>query len=412
MSAFYQRLAFVKTRKLISLIILLFIPFTQVFPQNDNKVVLVIIDGARYSETLGDTTKTYTPKMWELAHEGTMVEHFYNNQYTYTSRAIPALWCGAWTDVQDTTYQGHNTQYAVLPSIFEYYRKQKNVPANACYYVSKEIESLWLPSFDPDYGPDYWPAFHSVGESDEDVASEALAVMADYHPRFLWIYFADVDHAGHSGNWSNYTGAIHRADSLVGVVWEALQSDPFYQDQTTMMVTNDHGRHDDQHGGFQGHGDGCDGCRHIEMLAIGPHVKKNFVSSEYRQTPDFAVTAAYLLEVDAEQSTGNVMAELFAPNTVDDNKQLFIQGSCAPNPFQSTTEIQYTLLGKTHVIIYIVNSSGVRIRKSVNKIQHAGDHRVVWDGRNNNDERVETGLYFYVIKTSYGNNSGKLIYMP
>ena len=394
------------------LLFFVFLTFCSIsFSQEDQKVVIVIIDGARYTETLGDDTRTYTPKMWELAEEGTMIDKFYNDNYTYTSRAIPALWCGAWTDVRDTTYQGHETNYAVLPTIFEYYRKQKNAPADDCYYVLKELESLWLPSFDADYGPDYWPAFHSVGESDEDVAEQALQVMADYHPRFLWVYFADVDHAGHSGIWSNYIGAIHIADSLVNVLWDAIQSDPFYANTTTMIVTNDHGRHDDQHGGFQGHGCGCEGCRHIEFLAIGPNIRKNYISQQYRYTPDMAVTASYITGINPEKATGHVITEIFKPNGIDDvvatsNTFAF------PNPFSTSTEIRYVLPDNSDVTIDILDLSGKSVKTLFSKEQQTGEISVKWDGTDNSGLKVKQGIYFYTIRTQNSVMPGKMVFIP
>ena len=135
--------------------------------------MIIIIDGARYSETFGDPEHTYIPKMYALSNEGTIIDDFQNDYITYTSRAIPALWCGAWTEVRDTFYAGYQTQYTIKPSIFEYYRKQKNIPLEECFYILKYIEGLWLPSFHPDYGPYYWPQFHSIGISDDDVAEQA-----------------------------------------------------------------------------------------------------------------------------------------------------------------------------------------------------------------------------------------------
>lgn len=378
------------------------------FSQQDEKTVIVIIDGARYTETLGDPTRTYTPKMWELAEEGTMIDKFYNDNYTFTSRAIPALWCGAWTEVRDTTFQGNETQYAVLPTIFEYYRKQKNAPAEDCYYVLKEIESLWLPSFDEDYGPDYWPAFHSVGESDEDVAEQAIQVMENHHPRFLWVYFADVDHAGHSGIWNNYINAIHIADSLVDVLWYAIQSDPFYADKTTMIVTNDHGRHDDQHGGFQGHGCGCEGCRHIELLAIGPDIKENFVSQQYRYTPDMAVTASYIAGVNPEKATGHVMTEIFKSQGIETNSAIALN-SIFPNPFSESITISYSINENYPAIITITDLSGKPVKQFVQDTPKPGLRQIIWDGRNEKGEIVEKGVYIYSIKAGNHMMSGKII---
>jgi hypothetical protein len=382
------------------------------FAQEDKKIVIVIIDGARYSETLGDTTRVYTPKMWEIADEGTMIDNFYNDGLTYTSRAIPALWCGAWTDVHDTIYEGHDTQYAVFPSIFEYYRKDKNAPAEDCYYVLKELESLWLPSFDIDYGPDYWPAFHSVGETDEDVAEQALQVMEDHHPNFLWIYFADVDHEGHSGVWSNYIGAIKTADSLVAVLWDAIQTDPFYQDATTMIVTNDHGRHDDQHGGFKNHGDGCDGCRHIELLAIGPDVKENFVSNQNRYTPDMAVTAAHIIGVNPIKSTGEIMTEIFTTSGISPTFNTNVQlESIAPNPFSSKTKIRYSISESSIVKLSILDFSGKLIKELVNRKETAGEKSVSWDGTNTLGQKVATGVYFYTLESYKNRISGKIVFL-
>ena len=44
-----------------------FIPFFILNAQTDRRVILVIIDGARYSETLGDTLGRYVPRMRKLA---------------------------------------------------------------------------------------------------------------------------------------------------------------------------------------------------------------------------------------------------------------------------------------------------------------------------------------------------------
>ncbi|MCF6365673.1 MAG: alkaline phosphatase family protein [Bacteroidales bacterium] len=295
----------------ILLAILLFFKLELLFSQTKN-VVVVIIDGARYTETFGDPAHTYIPKMAALAEEGTIISEFYNDGITYTSRAVPALWCGLWTDVIGINYQGSNTQYTVDPSLFEYFRKQKNQPDTKCIYELKYVSSLWLQSFHNEYGSDYWPYTVSQNYSDEDVVIQAKADMATYQPQLLWVYLANVDSEGHSDVWENYTGAIKTADSLVFRLWDFIQNDPFYKDNTTLLVTNDHGRHTDD---FSGHGCGCEGCKHIMFLAIGPDVKQNYISDTYRVLPDFAVTASLLLDVDMEYATGSVAQEIFLPGT-------------------------------------------------------------------------------------------------
>ena len=368
---------------------------------NSENVLIVIIDGARYSETLGDTTRSYTPRMWELAANGSYISHFYNDSMTYTSRAIPALWCGTWTEVRDTLYSGSQTQYAIKPTIFEYIRKQKNLPPKQFYYVLKELNSLWLPSFDSDYGPEYWPTYHSVGSTDNDVAAEAFRVMDYYHPQYMWIYLSDVDGAGHSGNWQNYLSAIRNADNIIGDLWDKVQSDTFYADKTTMFITNDHGRHDDEHGGFSGHGDACDGCRHIQFLAIGPHIRKNFESIIYRRIPDLAVTVAWIAGVKASKASGEIMQEIFIPTKikseqgVHDNFELI---GNYPNPFNPSTKIKFSIKEAGETTLKVYDILGREVAVLVDKKMTAGSYEVDF-----HNTQLATGLYFYQIK------SGKFI---
>ncbi|MBM4118948.1 hypothetical protein FJ251_14675, partial [bacterium] len=63
------------------------------------RVVLVIIDGLRYSEGLGDPTHAHVPQMAALAAQGALVETCLNLGITYTNRAVPAIWCGGYTEI-------------------------------------------------------------------------------------------------------------------------------------------------------------------------------------------------------------------------------------------------------------------------------------------------------------------------
>ncbi len=366
----------------------------------EKKFMIVIIDGARYTETFGDPNHTYIPNMWSLGSQGTYLSQFFNDSLTYTSRAIPALWCGAWTEVRDTLYNGNNTLYAVKPTIFEYYRGQKNVPPEDCFYVLKYINSLWLPSFHPDYGPPTWPRFHSVGSTDADVANETQWVMNTFHPNFLWVYLADVDGAGHSGVWSDYVAAIQSADSIVGVLWNALQADPFYQDSTYLFVTNDHGRHDDQHGGFSGHGDGCEGCRHIMFLALGPQIRPNYVSSQYRRTPDMAVTASALLDLNPEYATGEIMTEMLRLTGIDDRAdqapaRSFTLKQNYPNPFNPNTTIEFTLQKPGFVSLTVYDLYGKEVAQLAADKLSAGAHRYQW-----NAQGMASGVYYFRLESA------------
>lgn len=363
------------------------------FAINSQNVINIIIDGARYTETFGDPDRQYIPKMNELAQEGTIIDNFYNDNYTYTSRAVPALWCGGWTNVVDTFYNGNYTQYTTLPSIFEYFEKQKNPGDFKNVYVLKYLNSLWLQSFHPEYGEDFWPTVFSSGDNDLDVLENALQIMNDYHPQFLFIYLANVDHEGHSGDWNRYVNAISIADSFVYRIWQEVENDPFYSGNTTMLVTNDHGRHTND---FSGHGCSCEGCRHIMFLALGPNVKQNFISAQERYLPDYAVTSASLLDVDMVLSNGNITNEIFeTQNTINefvDNDIIFKNNS-----------LFFTLVKDEFVSIDMYDFTGRKIKTFFSGTLKHGEHVVYV-----NTESY-SGVYLLRFSTNTFSNTLKII---
>jgi Metalloenzyme superfamily. len=116
-----------------------------------------------------------------------------------------------------------------------------------------------------------------------------------------------TDAAGHSGNRNQYLSAIHAADSLIYDIWQTLQADSLYRSNTTLFVTNDHGRHDNLHGGFKNHGDDCEGCRHIMLFAIGRGFPVNTVVTKRRTQCDIAPTVGELLSFPTLYSTGTCL---------------------------------------------------------------------------------------------------------
>ncbi len=276
-----------------------------------DRVVLVLVDGLRYSEGLGHPTRQYVPHMDSLAQQGVIIEPFFNDGVTVTVEAIPAVMTGSWagtTSFFDPDCQV-NSIYSNTPYVHEYIRRQLGFSAQDCVYVLGPY-CPWRGSFHRSYGPDYWPQWISTGGGDDANWMEAQTLLQTTKPRFLTLYLPDVDHAGHDGIWADYLAAIERADEIIGELWTWIQSDPDYADNTVMLITNDHGRHTTN---FQGHGDGCNGCRQIECLAIGPGIRTGLISTIPRTTPDIAPTLARLLGAEAQFSSGEIMTEILEP---------------------------------------------------------------------------------------------------
>ncbi|KQC10331.1 MAG: hypothetical protein APR54_12115 [Candidatus Cloacimonas sp. SDB] len=68
-----------------------------------------------------------------------------------------------------------------------------------------------------------------------------------------------------------------------------------------------------------------------------------------------------------------------------------------PNPFNPTTMIKYSIPDDSPVELAIYNIKGQKIKTLIDGWQSKGLHDVLWDGKDNNDKSVASGIYFYKI---------------
>lgn len=68
-----------------------------------------------------------------------------------------------------------------------------------------------------------------------------------------------------------------------------------------------------------------------------------------------------------------------------------------PNPFNPSTTITYSVPENANVLINIYNSNGELIRTLSNEEQTAGNHSILWNGRNDIGSMVASGTYFYQV---------------
>lgn len=118
----------------------------------------------------------------------------------------------------------------------------------------------------------FMPDIFGAGER-LDAATFALAraYMVAQHPRVLYIDLGDTDDFAHAGDYGSYLDAAHNADAMFRDLWELVESEPFYKDQTAMLVFPDHGR------GFGSqwtdHGEETPHSNETYFLAMGPGVR-------------------------------------------------------------------------------------------------------------------------------------------
>jgi agmatine deiminase len=83
--------------------------------------------------------------------------------------------------------------------------------------------------------------------------------------------------------------------------------------------------------------------------------------------------------------------------------------SIVPNPFNSMTRITFSLDQplKTSMIVY--NLQGQVIRVLSDQMFSAGNHELVWDGKNDSGNKVSSGIYLLKLETEKGIDFKKLI---
>jgi hypothetical protein len=78
----------------------------------------------------------------------------------------------------------------------------------------------------------------------------------------------------------------------------------------------------------------------------------------------------------------------------------FLLSQNYPNPFNPVTEIKYTLPKDCYVELVIYNALGQKVKTLVNKFQNAGHQMVQWNSRDDRNNEVVSGVYFYKIKAA------------
>ena len=265
-------------------------------------VVIVVIDGARYSETFGDSSHEYIPKIWKyLRPKGTLFTSVYiDGGLTETIPGHSSIITGTWQKIPND-----GSKHPDKPTLFEYYRKQYSCLKTDCYLIlGKEKLDIISYSTNREYGKRYASSVRISKEPSKDIETwlNTKEIMHEYQPHVVLINFSATDIAGHSKKWNYYTASLQKADSLVYELWTFLQSNSSYRNNTIFVITTDHGRHSDR---FWGHGCKCDGCKHVILFISGPGVPEGKIDQRKYNQIDILPTIGNLINLETPFSEGN-----------------------------------------------------------------------------------------------------------
>jgi hypothetical protein len=285
---------------------------------------IIIIDGLRHDEGWAQGAVNM-PRIWnDLKPQGTYHARFWDRGWTATTGGHTTILSGVRQIMRNN---GGNEQdiRSFDPLAFEYYRQYFGIAdTTECGVVigkTGNVGNIADFSLEPTYGEQWQGFVRGDGSTHDDTVSTRILhqAMDSLHPRLVLINMADVDTKGHAAVYADYLASIRVADSLIYDIWRHIQAegpytDTFYRNRTVMIVTSDHGRNDDAHGSFIGHGEWDHGSRQLGLLALGPGIAQNrVVTSTSGDQIDILPTVGAMLGFPTPFAEGRVMTELFAP---------------------------------------------------------------------------------------------------
>lgn len=136
-----------------------------------------------------------------------------------------------------------------------------------------------------------------------------------HHPKVMYLGFGETDECAHHGRYDLYLQKAADVDRMIAALWYYVQTDPFYKDNTTFIITTDHGRGKNP-AAWQTHGFWAKGSGEIWLAVMGPDIYPAGEIKEEQQTwqQQIAATISMLLgeEFEAKHAVARPMQLMMA----------------------------------------------------------------------------------------------------
>ncbi len=121
------------------------------------------------------------------------------------------------------------------------------------------------------------------------------AYMVANHPKVVYIDFGDTDEFAHEGKYDMYLDAVKKINAMVAELWDYMQQDLFYKNQTTLLICTDHGRGNGDE--WTSHGSKIANANETYLMVMGPDTPAlgEVKTSKEIYQDQFAQTMAKLL---------------------------------------------------------------------------------------------------------------------
>lgn len=259
-----------------------------------------------------------TPNLDALIADGCYTDQARTGIVTVSGPGWSSFLCGVWMDrhgVKENTFRGAN--YDEYPHFFKRLREAKPDVYTAHIVCWLPVDELILGSnTDSDFR-----FFHQYSDNgDVQMMTAAVEALTEHDPDVMFVYFADVDIAGHTHGFHRaaplYIAEIEEVDSQIGKVLNAMRARPNFADEDWLViVSTDHG------GTMDGtHGRNEDKHRIIPFIVSGRAAHKGTLYTTTNQVDIPAIAMAHLgVEVDPNWKLDGRVVGLTSSTEFDTN---------------------------------------------------------------------------------------------
>ncbi len=147
---------------------------------------------------------------------------------------------------------------------------------------------------------------------------------------------------------------------------------------------------------------------YMSVLSFGP----------FNIMPHDSVEVALLIAVGESLSDVQYFSNLGAEkyfgvtdieNQADVLPSDFELGQNYPNPFNPATTISFQITRVTHARLSVINILGQEVSVLFDEQAQAGNHTIRWDGVDQNNSKVASGIYFYRLETDLSVDTKKML---
>ncbi|SIQ29827.1 alkaline phosphatase family protein [Maribacter ulvicola] len=120
------------------------------------------------------------------------------------------------------------------------------------------------------------------------------------HPKLVYVSYGETDDFAHDGQFDFYMKSLLNTDAFIADLWNYVQNDDFYKDNTYFIITTDHGRGEgvQEDSKWTGHGSNVKGAEHTWIAILGPNIEASGEASEGQLfTDQIAPTVAKILNL-------------------------------------------------------------------------------------------------------------------